>query len=168
MRVREDTFLRPDGSQGLYGVVVRRDFACVVPWDGTSIWLVEQHRHPVGAWSLELPQGGWDPGDPGEGGAEALARLELREETGLAAGSLRRLGHLWSAVGGTDQGFDCWLATDLVAGEADRGREEEASGMRTVRLTPEELDAAVLEGRVRDASTLACLALLDRSGGLPR
>ena len=167
MAVREDTFVRPDGSEGLYGVVVRRDFACLVPWDGERLWLVEQHRHPVGAWSLELPQGGWDPGDPGDGGPEALARLELREETGLAAGALRHLGHLWTGVGGTSQGFDCWLATDLAEGDADRGREEEASGMRVVRLTPDELDDAIREGRVRDSSTLAALALLDRAGGLP-
>lgn len=157
MAVREDRFVRPDGSEGLYGVVVRRDFALVVPWDGTHLHCVRQWRHPVGAWSLELPQGGWD-GEP-EGDAEALARLELREETGCTAGTLRHLGRLWQAVGGSDQGFDCFLATDLTPGPNEPGRDE--FGLTVEKVTPDELRARVLDGTVRDSATVAALALLD-------
>lgn len=164
MRVREDVFLRPDGTEGLYGVVEKRDFACILPWDGTHLWLVEQYRHPVAAWSLELPQGSWDPGDAG-GSPEELARLELREETGLRAGSVDHLGRLWQACGASTQSFDVWLATDLQAGAASPGIDEH--GLRALRMTPDEVDAAVDGGRLRDSASVAALALLGRRGGLP-
>ena len=32
LRVREDTVRRADGSHGLYGVVERREFVVLVPW----------------------------------------------------------------------------------------------------------------------------------------
>jgi 8-oxo-dGTP pyrophosphatase MutT (NUDIX family) len=164
MRVREDVFLRPDGTEGLYGVVEKRDFACIVPWDGTHLWLVEQYRLPVDAWSLELPQGSWDPGDPG-GSPGELARLELREETGCRAGELAHLGRLWQACGASTQSFDVWLATDLEEGEATPGVDEH--GLRTVRMTPDEVGAATDDGRIRDSASVAALALLARRGGLP-
>ncbi len=164
MRVREDVFLRPDGTEGLYGVVEKRDFACIAPWDGTHLWLVEQYRLPVGAWSLELPQGSWDPGDPG-GSPEELARLELREETGCRAGTMTHLGRLWQACGASTQSFDVWLATGLEVGEAAPGIDEH--GLRAVRMTPDEVGAAVDDGRVRDSATVASLGLLARRGGLP-
>ena len=163
LRVREDVFVRPDGTQGVFGVVERRDFACIVPWDGTHLWLVEQYRHPVGAWSLELPQGGWDPGDPG-GTPEELARMELREETGCEAGQMAHQGRLWQACGASTQSFDVWLATSLRAGEASPGVDEH--GLRSVRMTPDEVDAAVDDGRIRDSASVASLALVARRGGL--
>ena len=164
MRVREDVFLRPDGTEGLYGVVEKRDFACIVPWDGTHLWLVEQYRLPVDAWSLELPQGSWDPGQA-EGSPEQLARMELREETGCEAGQMAHQGRLWQACGASTQSFDVWLATSLEAGEASPGIDEH--GLRSVRMTPDEVDAAVDDGRIRDSASVASLALLARRGGLP-
>jgi 8-oxo-dGTP pyrophosphatase MutT (NUDIX family) len=163
MAIREDRFVREDGSEGLYGVVERRDFVLVIPWDGERLWLVEQWRHPVGARSLELPSGGWDAEPLGD--AQALARLELREETGMATGHLEHLGRLWQAVGGSNQSFDVFLATDLTHGTAEPGIDE--FELRALSLTPDEVARAVDDGRIRDSSTVAALWLLERRGGLP-
>ena len=159
LSVREDHFVRPDGSEGMYGVVERRDFAVIVPFDGERLWLVEQWRHAVGARSLEFPQGAWDPGHDG-GGAEALARAELREETGMRAERLTHLGRLWQAVGATNQSFDAFLATGLTHGEPSPGPDE--FELRHLSLTRAELDQAIADGRVRDSTTVAALYLLDR------
>jgi ADP-ribose pyrophosphatase len=61
MRVREDAIRRPDGSQGIYGVVEKPDFVVIAPVeeDG-SVHLVEQYRYPVGARFWEFPQGAWE------------------------------------------------------------------------------------------------------------
>ena len=163
MTVREDRIVRPDGSQGLYGVVERRDFALAVPWDGERLWLVEQWRHPVASLSLEFPQGGWD-GEP-EGDAAALARLELREETGFTAERLTPLGRLWQAVGASDQAFDAFLATGLRAGAPPPAPDE--FGLRSLSMTPAEVLAAVAEGRIRDSATVAALWLLRAEGSVP-
>ncbi|MCW3011695.1 MAG: ADP-ribose pyrophosphatase [Solirubrobacterales bacterium] len=155
LRVREDEFVRPDGTRGVYGVVERADFAAVIAFDGERVQLVRQWRHPVAAWSLELPQGGWD-GEP-EGDAAALAALELREETGFTAERFEHLGHLWHAVGSSTQGYDVFLATGLTPGPVDRGPDEHTMSVHA--HTPAELDALVRDGTVRDSTTLAALQL---------
>ena len=92
MAVREDTVRRPDGSTGLYGVVDSPDIALVIPADGDRLHLVEQYRHPVAGRCWEFPAGSADQRLDVD--AAALAARELREETGLVAGSLTQLGWL--------------------------------------------------------------------------
>ena len=157
MRVREDRVRRPDGSDGVYGLVEKPDFALIVPMaDDGGLWVVEQFRYPVGGRFCEFPQGSWEdrPGtDP-----ELLARAELREETGLQARSLRRLGHLYEAYGFSDQGFDVWLATGLEEGPPDRSSEEQ--GMWARKLDRGEWNAMIADGKVKDAPSVAAYGLL--------
>src|SRR5580692_830613 len=92
-RVREDRIRHPDGSDGLYGVVERADFVVIVPWQDGHLTLVEQYRYPVAVRVWEFPMGMWEqaPGtDP-----LVLAAAELREETGLIAGRMTRVGEIF-------------------------------------------------------------------------
>lgn len=157
MRVREDAIRRADGSEGLYGVVEKTNFALIVPFDGEGFWLVEQFRYPVGRRYWEFPQGSWEhrpDADPAE-----LARGELKEETGLEAGDLRHLGFLHQAYGVLNHGFDVWLATDLSRGDPRRTVEEQ--DMRIARFSLEEWHRMILSGRVRDAGSIAAYCLLN-------
>lgn len=156
MRVREDDVRFAGGSTGIYGVVEKPDFALIVPWDGAAFTLVEQYRYPVEGRFWEFPQGSWDD-RPTERPAEELARAELEEETGLRAGRLTRLGHLYEAYGFSNQGFHVFLAEDLAEGERRPTPSEQ--DLEVGRFTPEELWALVAEGRLKDAPTLAALAL---------
>jgi 8-oxo-dGTP pyrophosphatase MutT (NUDIX family) len=157
MRVREDRIERADGSQGIYGVVEKPDFALVIPQerDG-SLWLVEQYRYPVAGRYWEFPQGSWEHAEQVD--AADLARGELAEETGLGAGSMRHLGHLYEAYGYSTQGFDVWLATDLVQGDARRESTEQ--DMRARQVPRAEWEAMVRDGVVKDAPSLAAYGLL--------
>jgi len=161
IRVREDVIEHEDGSAGLYGVVERPDFALVIPAERDGFWLVEQFRYPLGRRSWEFPQGTWGQGADGRdkgGSAEALARAELAEETGIRAGSLRRLGHLDLAPGLMTQGFDVWLAIDLTAGPPER--EVSEANMRSALVPERELRAMIAVGRFTDGPSLAALSLL--------
>jgi 8-oxo-dGTP pyrophosphatase MutT (NUDIX family) len=157
MRVREDETVLPDGSPGTYGVVEKPDFALVIPTDADgSLWLVEQHRYPVGLRLWEFPQGTAERGD--EVPPPEVARSELAEETGLRAGALRHLGHLFSAYGYSNQGFHVWLATDLAHGEP--AREPAEQDMRVGRVSRERWLQMIGEGLVRDAASIAAYGLL--------
>src|SRR5438067_11721988 len=101
MRLREDRLERADGSPGVYAVVEKSPAAVVVPVDGDQVWLVEQYRHAVRRRCLEFPQGALEDG--GAAAPEEVAQRELREETGLRAGSLDRLGRLYFAYGMSSQ-----------------------------------------------------------------
>ena len=65
MVVREDEIRRPDGSDGVYGVVDKPTYALVIARDGDRFRLVEQFRYPLGLRRWEFPQG-TAPGLAGE------------------------------------------------------------------------------------------------------
>ena len=156
MRLHEDRFERPDGSPGLYAWVEKPPAAVIVPLDDDAVWLVEQHRHPVGRRFWELPQGAWEdaPGAP----AEELARGELAEETGLRARELERLGTLYFAYGMSDQRFDVWLATGLEPGPpAPEATEQD---LRCDRFPVAEFEAMIARGEIADAATVAAWHLV--------
>ena len=158
MRLSEDEVERRDGSTGLYGVVHAPDFVLVIPFDGERYHLVEQFRYPVGARLWEFPQGAV-PGGHDLPPADQ-ARIELAEETGLRAGSLRLLGYLHDAYGRCTTGFHAFLATELEPGSAHREPEEQ--DMRSASFTARELWSLVDSGLLTDAASLAAWALLHR------
>jgi ADP-ribose diphosphatase len=162
LRVREDAIELEDGAAGVYGVVERPDFSTVIPHQDGEFHLVEQYRHAVGARSLEFPQGALSH----EGDDPATAALrELREETGLRAGSLRPLGRrLFAAAGYSNQCQHVFLATDLHPGPVER--EPTESDLIVVRLGVDEFEDRVRAGRIEDNATLAAYALflLNRDG----
>jgi ADP-ribose pyrophosphatase len=156
MRLREDRFVRADGSEGLYAVVDKAPATAVIAIDGDEAVLVEQFRHPVGARFWELPQGAWDGEDQPD--PEQLARGELAEETGLRAGSMERLGRLFFAYGITGQPFDVWLATDLTQGE--QALEPEEEGLRVGRFALARVEEMIVDGTIADSATVAAFGLL--------
>src|SRR4051794_41883564 len=89
MRLHEDRTESADGTPGLYAWIEKPPSAVIVPLDGDHVWLVQQFRHPVGRRFWEFPQGAWE--DAPDAPAEALARGELAEETGLRAAAMERL-----------------------------------------------------------------------------
>jgi ADP-ribose pyrophosphatase len=158
MTVREDKTLRHDGATGIYGVLEKPDFAIVLPHVDGGFHLVEQYRYPVRGRYWEFPQGSWETkpdADPLE-----LARGELAEETGLTAGTMTPIGHLYTAYGYSGQGFHVILATELTAGEPDL--EETEAGLISRWFSEDEIWQLVAEGRFKDSPSLAALALFQR------
>jgi 8-oxo-dGTP pyrophosphatase MutT (NUDIX family) len=126
---------RSDGSTGICSVVDSPDIALIVPADGERLHLVEQYRYPVGGRPWEFPAGSLDQGADAEP-ATAAAR-ELREETGLAAGTMTLLGRL--AITPSTFSQRCWafLAVDLTQGPTEREPEEQ--DMRSAWFTRAEI-----------------------------
>lgn len=170
--LREDEIERPGGLAGSYAVIEKRRAALVIPWDGELLHLVRQWRYPTAAWSIEFPQGtisgpdGSSAQPEHDEDPEHVARTELREELGFAAGALKHLGAVAFAPGISSQFCDIWLATDLEDGDTDL--EPEERGLITPwPVTPEEFDQHIADGDITDAATLAAWAMLLRRGALP-
>jgi rhodanese-related sulfurtransferase/8-oxo-dGTP pyrophosphatase MutT (NUDIX family) len=156
MTLREDEFVRADGSRGVYGVVDKPDFAVIVPMDATGFHLVEQYRYPAGGRYWEFPQGTLE-NDP-DATPEEIARRELAEETGFRADSLRYLGWVHEAYGMSGQRGHAFVATGLTPGEQELGAEE--AGLVCAHVPYAEFPRLVAAGRITDATTLAAYALL--------
>ncbi len=159
-RVREDRIRRPDGSDGLYGVVERSDFAVIVPWHDGRLTLVEQYRYPIRERMWEFPMGMWEQA-PGTDPA-VLAAGELREETGLVAGRMVHAGEIFQGPGYCNQRGHIFLATQLAQEQAEREATEQDMICRNFSL--EDFETMVREGIVREAMTLSAFGLLRVKG----
>ena len=155
MRLHEDRLDPP----GLYAWVEKPPGTVIVPMeeDG-AVWLVEQYRHPVGRRFWDFPQGAWE--DDPAADAEALARGELAEETGLRAARMERLGTMFYAYGILDQHFDVWLATGLEPGPPSPEPTEQ--DLRCARFPAAELEAMITRGELADAASVAAWHLVSR------
>ena len=82
IHVREDKVIRPDGEEGIYGVVEFANWAIgVVALDASGrIVLVGQHRYPLNYYSWEIPEGArvtyMEGGETGEGSASKRAKKD--------------------------------------------------------------------------------------------
>jgi 8-oxo-dGDP phosphatase len=155
MVVREDLVRRPDGSTGIHGVIETADIALVIPSEADRLHLVVQYRYPVAGRRWEFPSGTADPRDDD---TVALAARELREETGLVAGSLTGLGALEISPSTFGQRCHVFLATALTHDVPQRDVEEQ--DMRAAWFTRGEVEQMIVDGTLSDAKSLAAYTLL--------
>jgi len=147
MTVREDAVRLADGTESIYGVVDKPTYALVIPRDGDRLQLVEQFRYPVGRRRWEFPAG--TAPERADVDPAALAVRELREETGLVAGRVERIGHLEVAPGMSSQRGHVFLATELTAGPHQREHSEQ--DMRTAWFTVAEFEDMARAGELADS-----------------
>ena len=152
-----DTVRFPDGSTGELEMIRHSGAAAVLPvlsdLDGPDpqVVLIRQYRYAAGGWLYEVPAG--RPNRPGEPWEEC-ARRELREETGLEAGTLRPLTAIWTTPGFTDERIHLFIATDLTAGATAFDADE---FVETVTVTLSEALRMVRAGEITDAKTICTL-----------
>ena len=160
MSVREDKIRRMSGSEGIFGVVDKPDFVVILPVENGFIHLVEQYRYPVEGRFWELPQGSWE-GNPGIDPLQ-LAAAELEEETGLIANRMEYIAHQYLAYGFSSQGYHIYLASELTA--TSNKLEEEEEGLVTKKFPLAEFESMILNGIIKDATTVNAYGLSKLKG----
>ena len=110
----------PDGSDRLYHIVqFPRPAIGVVVRRGADFLLLRQYRFIVDEYVWAIPSGGVEEGES----LEQAAMRELREETGLTAGSLRLLMKCYASYGCSNQQFVIFLAEQLQSIEGGNGHD---------------------------------------------
>lgn len=153
--VRREQLLLPDGKTTWFDLVVHPGAVTLIPVDAQGrVLFIRQYRHAVGKELLELPAGTLEIGeDPA-----ACAAREVREETGMSAGKLTKVGEFFLVPGYSTEYMYIYLARDLQPDPLP-GDEDEFITVEPFPL--DELPRLVSQGLIQDAKSLAALALAD-------
>jgi len=150
-----DEIIKPDGTRATHEVVKRRDGILIIPITNNKYYFVSQYRYPVNEVCLEFPTGFIDDNE----NHLDTAKRELREEIGGENGTLQYIGFIWSWAGLMTQRLHVYVARDfrvtlqeLEASEKD---------LKVITLSKTELNKKLLEGDIKNSSTLAALTLLN-------
>ena len=162
MSVREDQVIRPDGQDGIYGVIDARAATGVVALTPErDIYLVGQYRYPTDVYSWEIIQGGADEDeDP-----LSACKRELQEEAGLIA-------ETWTPIGGEIHLSNCISSERGYIFVAEGLSETEASpdGTEVLQLKQVPLREAVrmaVSGEIVDAVSIIGILLTEKWLGGP-
>lgn len=123
--------------------------------DHKTVILVRQYRSALEAELLEVPAGKRDV--KGES-PEVTAARELEEEIGYRPGRLIKLAEFFTSPGFCDERAIVYLALDLQPGKAAPEGPEETH-MTIEKISLDDFDAMVADGRLCDAKTIIGLSL---------
>jgi len=155
-KIRRDYLKTPDGRQTSLEIIEHGGSVVLIPIDSQgNLLFVRQYRHAAGMDLLELPAGTREAGEPFE---ECAAR-EIREETGMQAGNLQKVGEFYLVPGYSTEFMVVFLATDLKENPLQADEDE------FLRLESVPLKQAIQmaeRGAIQDAKSLAAL-LVGRS-----
>ncbi|MGC8856120.1 MAG: NUDIX hydrolase [Anaerolineae bacterium] len=151
--IRRDLLRTPDGRETKFDIVEHGGSVILLPLDSDgNLLFVRQYRHAAGKDLLELPAGTRD----GEETYESCAAREIREETGMAAGKLTKIGEFYLAPGYSTEFMAVFLATylhpDPLEADADEFLQIEKIPLKQAYEMAE-------HGLIPDAKSLAALLL---------
>jgi len=151
--VRLDHLLTPDGKTVKYDIIQHIGSVIIIPVDENGqMYFVRQYRHAAETDLLELPAGTLEVGEP----PETAASREIREEIGMAAKNIRKIGSFYLAPGYSTELMHVFLATELTHDPLDPDADEYLS---VEKMQVAEALHLAETGQMQDAKTLAALLL---------
>ena len=147
----KDTVLLPNGNTAVWDFVGHNGAAAVVPVlkDG-RILMVTQYRNALDRFTLEIPAGGLNPGEP----TIVAAARELGEETGYTCEKIEPLITIRTTVAFCNEKIDIYLARNLTKGEQHLD-EDEFVNVEAYEL--KELERMIYDGTIQDSKTIAAI-----------
>ena len=150
-KIRRDTLKTPDGLETKLEIIEHGGSVVILPIDDEgNILFVRQYRHATGKDLLELPAGTRNSAEP----YEDCAARETREETGMEAGSLEKIGEFYLAPGYSTEFMAVFLATGLKDNPLDPDEDEVLS---IEKIPVKKAFEMALSGKLPDAKSLAAL-----------
>ena len=152
-KIRRDYLRTPDGRDTSFDIVEHGGSVVMLPIDDMgNLLFVRQYRHAAGTDLLELPAGTRD----GSESYESCAAREMREETGMAAGRLEKVGEFHLAPGYSTELMAAYVARELKPDPLPSDPDE---FLKIERIPVQEAMRMAERGLVPDAKSLAALFL---------
>jgi ADP-ribose pyrophosphatase len=153
-KIRRDYLKTPDDRETKFEIIEHGGSVIIIPVDAQgNIHFVRQYRHAAGIDLLELPAGTRDDNEP----YEDCAAREIREETGMAAGKLLKVGEFYLAPGYSTEFMAVYLATELKHNPLEADDDE---FLEVEKISIENAFEMAEKGEIPDAKSLAALLLV--------
>jgi len=152
-KIRRDHLKTPDGRETQFEIIEHGGSVVIIPIDSDeNIHFVRQYRHAAGMNLLELPAGTREGDEP----YEDCAAREIREEIGMEAGNLHKVGEFYLAPGYSTEFMSVFIATDLKHNPLDADDDE---FLEVEKISIKQAFEMADEGDMPDAKSLAALLL---------
>ncbi|MEX1139862.1 MAG: NUDIX hydrolase [Bacteroidota bacterium] len=141
----------PSGNRAIREVASHPGGAVIVPLlDRSTLLLIKQFRYPMHEVLYEFPAGKLNEGeDPG-----LCAKRELAEETGYDAGTMKKLGRIYTSPGFCSEILHLYLATDLIQSPHGPQLEEGELGLSVEPTSITTVASMIHNGTIVDAKTI--------------
>ena len=151
--VRQDLVALQDGKEHLIDVIEHVGAVTVLPIDPDGqIWFIRQYRHPVKQFTLELPAGTLEANEL----PEVTASREIREEIGMAARKLTKVGESFMTPGYSSEWMHFYLAEDLYPSPLNP---DEGEFITIEKIPTQQAYHMALNGGLLDGKSLVALLL---------
>jgi ADP-ribose pyrophosphatase len=152
-KVRRDYLKTPADRETKLEIVEHSGSVVLIPIDEQgNLLFVRQYRHAVGGDLLELPAGTRNDDEP----YEQCAAREIREETGMEAGSLQKVGEFYLVPGYSTEFMAVFLATGLKENPLQADEDE---FLQVEKIPWKQAIQMAERGEIQDAKSLAALLL---------
>ena len=152
-KVKRDTLKTPDGRETKLDIVEHGGSVVLFPVDEEgNLLFVRQYRTAVGKDLLELPAGTREGDEP----FEVCAAREIREETGMEAGKLQKIGEFYLVPGYSTELMAAFLATELKENPLQADDDE---FLQVERIPLKKAMDMAGSGEIHDGKSLAALLL---------
>ena len=148
LKVLKDKVKLPNGTTKSFYVLDRYSpFSIIVPLvDKHTTILVGQYRYPAKYYSWEFPMGQVKGTSPLQ-----MAKIELKQETGITAKTWHQIGHFFIANGHCSQGAFVFTAANLTLGKP-QPEPNEFLKIKQVKL--DQVSRMIKSGRILDGPTI--------------
>jgi ADP-ribose pyrophosphatase len=171
LTVATDEVRTPTQAARKWAVVHRKPAVVIAPLtENGKFVLIREERIPIRAAIWSMPAGQIDESlEPDDDAVRAVARRELREETGYELtpdGDLISLGYFFSSPGMTDE--HCYLFLARPVQKCDSGPEHDATEaiIDCREFSADAVRQMSAAGEIRDSNTLSAWARLVARGDI--
>ncbi len=154
-KVLDEDFIKPSGKKHKWYIFDTNDYVVIIAKEKDHFYLVKQYRYTTKSRLLQVVAGVVEKNET----PPTTVKKELKEEAGITAKKIKKLGWYYANYGCSNQKAHVFLAEDLEIGEQNPDDFEKESGIKVVKLKISEVKKLIKSGKIKDHDTLSALCL---------
>jgi ADP-ribose pyrophosphatase len=154
-KILDEDFITPGGERRKWYIFDTNDYVAVIAKENDYFYLIEQYRYTTKSKLLQVVAGVIEKNET----PFITAKKELKEEAGIIAKKIKKLGWYYANYGCSNQKAHVFLAEDLKVEEQKPDSFEKESGIKRKRIKISEVKKMIKSGKIKDHDTLSAFSL---------